>query len=80
MSDEEFNRKEFERLLEQDRENQHVMLTRAQHRELLELLEDRRMRRRAVAMVSALAKWVIVVGAGVAALQVGWGNLAKWFK
>lgn len=53
-------------------------LTRGQVRELKILLEDHNRRKWAMKLLSACAKWIIAVGAGVTTLQVGWSNLSKW--
>lgn len=76
--EDDFNAEEFRRSLERDLDNQAAYFTKAQHRELMEMLEDRRSRKWAIKLLSACAKWIVVVGAGVASLQIGWANISRW--
>lgn len=78
FSEEEFNERELRRSIERDRDNQQASFTRAEKREIMALIEERRVWRRARTMTSALAKWIVLVGAAVTAGSVGWGNFIKW--
>lgn len=76
--DDEFNEREMARSFAADRDRQPAMLTRRQVRELEDLLEERRMRKRATRMISTFAKWIVAVGAAVTLVQAGWSNVVKW--